>query len=46
MLSALTWPAVALLLAAGVLLDLLLGEVRRWHPCWNTFEPLGRQMLL
>ncbi|TWI60350.1 adenosylcobinamide-phosphate synthase [Pseudoduganella lurida] len=32
MLSGLSWPAVALLLAAGVLLDLLLGEVRRWHP--------------
>jgi adenosylcobinamide-phosphate synthase len=32
MLSGLSWPTVALLLAAGVLLDLLLGEVRRWHP--------------
>jgi adenosylcobinamide-phosphate synthase len=32
MLSGLAWPAVALLLAAGVLLDLLLGEARRFHP--------------
>jgi adenosylcobinamide-phosphate synthase len=32
MLSGLSWPAVALLLAAGVLLDLLLGEARRYHP--------------
>jgi len=31
-LSALTWQLVALLLAAGVLLDLILGEPRRWHP--------------
>ena len=32
MLSGLAPPAVALLLLAGVLLDLLLGETRRWHP--------------
>jgi adenosylcobinamide-phosphate synthase len=32
MLSGLAWPAVALLLAAGVVLDLLLGEARRFHP--------------
>ncbi|QBI03709.1 CobD/CbiB family cobalamin biosynthesis protein [Pseudoduganella albidiflava] len=32
MLSGLSWPAVALLLAAGVALDLLLGEARRFHP--------------
>ena len=32
MLSGLSLPEVALLLAAGVLLDLLLGEPRRWHP--------------
>ncbi|MFM9433244.1 adenosylcobinamide-phosphate synthase [Janthinobacterium sp. CG_23.3] len=32
MLSGLSLPAVALLLLAGVLLDLLLGETRRWHP--------------
>jgi len=32
MLSGLAWPTVALLLAGGVLLDLLLGETRRWHP--------------
>jgi adenosylcobinamide-phosphate synthase len=32
MLSGLSWPMVALLLAAGVLLDLLLGEARRYHP--------------
>lgn len=32
MLSGLSWPAVALLLAAGVVLDLLLGEARRFHP--------------
>ncbi|WP_338770553.1 adenosylcobinamide-phosphate synthase CbiB [Massilia sp. METH4] len=32
MLSGLSWPMVALLLAAGVLLDLLLGEARRFHP--------------
>ena len=32
MLSGLSWPMVALLLAGGVLLDLLFGEVRRWHP--------------
>ena len=32
MLSGLALPAVALLLLAGVLLDLLFGEVRRWHP--------------
>ena len=32
MLSGLSWPAVAALLAAGVLLDFLLGEARRFHP--------------
>ena len=32
MLVGLTLPMLALLLVAGVLLDLLLGEVRRWHP--------------
>ena len=32
MLSALSLPQLAALLAAGVLLDLLLGEPRRWHP--------------
>lgn len=32
MLTGLTWPMIALLLAAGVLLDLLLGETRRFHP--------------
>jgi adenosylcobinamide-phosphate synthase len=32
MLSGLSLPVVALLLAAGVLLDFALGEVRRWHP--------------
>jgi adenosylcobinamide-phosphate synthase len=32
MLSGLSLAQVALLLAGGVLLDLLLGEARRWHP--------------
>ncbi|MYN47709.1 cobalamin biosynthesis protein [Pseudoduganella sp. FT93W] len=32
MLTGLHWSAITLLLTAGVLLDLLLGEVRRWHP--------------
>ena len=32
MLSGLTLVQVALLLVAGVLLDVLLGEARRWHP--------------
>lgn len=32
MLTGLGWGAVTFLLMAGVLLDLLLGEVRRWHP--------------
>lgn len=32
MLSGLSLPMVAMLLVAGVALDLLLGEVRRWHP--------------
>jgi len=32
MLSGLGAPEIALLMAAGVLLDALLGEVRRWHP--------------
>ena len=32
MLSGLSLPQIALLLVAGVALDLLLGEARRWHP--------------
>jgi adenosylcobinamide-phosphate synthase len=32
MLSGLSLPQLAILLAAGVALDLLLGEPRRWHP--------------
>jgi adenosylcobinamide-phosphate synthase len=32
MLSGLSVPAVAILMVMGVLLDLLLGEVPRWHP--------------
>lgn len=32
MLIGLSLPMLALLLAAGVALDLVLGEVRRWHP--------------
>lgn len=32
MLTGLSIPMLASLLAAGVLLDLLLGEARRWHP--------------
>ncbi|KAF1048859.1 MAG: Cobalamin biosynthesis protein CobD [Herbaspirillum frisingense] len=32
MLSGLSWPALALLMTAGIVLDLLLGEARRWHP--------------
>ncbi|MGB9992912.1 adenosylcobinamide-phosphate synthase CbiB [Pseudoduganella rhizocola] len=32
MLSGLSWHIVALLLLAGVVLDLVLGEPRRWHP--------------
>lgn len=32
MLAGLSAPMVALLLAAGVALDLMLGETRRWHP--------------
>lgn len=32
MLMGLTLPMIALLAVAGVLLDLLLGEARRWHP--------------
>lgn len=32
MLTGLDLPTIAVLLAAGVLLDLLLGEARRWHP--------------
>jgi adenosylcobinamide-phosphate synthase len=31
-IAGLSLPAVALLLAAGVLVDMLLGETRRWHP--------------
>ena len=32
MLSGFSLPMLAGLLTAGVLLDLLLGETRRWHP--------------
>jgi len=32
MLSGLSWPALAALMALGIALDLLLGEARRWHP--------------
>lgn len=32
MLAGLSWPWLALLMAAGIALDLLLGEARRWHP--------------
>jgi adenosylcobinamide-phosphate synthase len=32
MLSGLSWPVVALLMATGLVLDLLLGEPRRFHP--------------
>ncbi|MGV7211601.1 adenosylcobinamide-phosphate synthase CbiB [Oxalobacteraceae bacterium A2-2] len=32
MLTGLSFPALALLMVAGVALDLLLGEARRWHP--------------
>ncbi|UMR32578.1 adenosylcobinamide-phosphate synthase CbiB [Massilia sp. MB5] len=32
MLTGLGWPLLALLMAAGIALDLLLGEARRWHP--------------
>ena len=32
MIAGLSFPLMAVLLVAGVLLDLLLGEVRRWHP--------------
>jgi adenosylcobinamide-phosphate synthase len=32
MLMALGMPVIALLVVAGVLLDLMLGEARRWHP--------------
>ncbi len=32
MLMALGMPVIALLVVAGVLLDLVLGEARRWHP--------------
>lgn len=32
MLSGLGFAAIAMLMVAGVLLDLLLGEARRWHP--------------
>jgi adenosylcobinamide-phosphate synthase len=31
-LTGLNWGTLALLMLAGVLLDLLLGEARRWHP--------------
>jgi adenosylcobinamide-phosphate synthase len=32
MLSTIAWPWLALLMGAGIALDLLLGEARRWHP--------------
>jgi adenosylcobinamide-phosphate synthase len=32
MLSGLSWPWLAVLMALGIALDLLLGEARRWHP--------------
>ena len=32
MLTGLSLPTIALLLVAGIALDLLLGEARRWHP--------------
>jgi hypothetical protein len=32
MLSGLSWPWLAVLMALGVALDLALGEPRRWHP--------------
>ena len=32
MLTGLSVPIVALLVVAGVVLDLLLGELTRWHP--------------
>jgi len=32
MITGLTFAAIAVLMVAGVLLDLLLGEARRWHP--------------
>jgi adenosylcobinamide-phosphate synthase len=32
MLTGLSLPLLALLIAAGVMLDLMLGEARRWHP--------------
>ncbi|MCP1573049.1 adenosylcobinamide-phosphate synthase CbiB [Herbaspirillum rubrisubalbicans] len=32
MLSGLSWPWLAVLMALGMALDLLLGEARRWHP--------------
>ncbi|MBB3122441.1 adenosylcobinamide-phosphate synthase CbiB [Pseudoduganella violacea] len=32
MLMGLGWPLLTLLMAAGIALDLLLGEARRWHP--------------
>ncbi|EJM96744.1 adenosylcobinamide-phosphate synthase CbiB [Herbaspirillum sp. YR522] len=32
MLNGIAWPWLALLMAAGIALDLLLGEARRWHP--------------
>lgn len=32
MLSGLSWPLLAALMVLGIVLDLLLGEARRWHP--------------
>lgn len=32
MLTGISWPWLAVLVTAGVVLDLLLGEARRWHP--------------
>ena len=32
MLSGLSWPWLAVLMALGIVIDLMLGEVRQWHP--------------
>lgn len=42
MLSGLSLPETAVLLLAGVLLDLLLGEPRRWHPLVGFGNLAGR----
>jgi adenosylcobinamide-phosphate synthase len=47
MLAGLTLPAMALLMVAGVLLDLALGEARRWHPLigfGNLAQALERRL--